>query len=451
MNMKKSLISLALLLTLAACDDDYESYTQNTPATFSGEQSAGVANDATSDVTGTLTVRDPDDGEDMATPQPATTTTYGAFTLAANGAWVYTLDTNNSAVSALASSSDMLTDTISVASVDGTTSNITITIVGVDAATPAIIGGELTKTMANDTASTTGTVTVTDPDEGEAVIVSQSSMATMYGTFSIADAGDWTYTLDTTNSEVMALATPSDRLTDTIAIESADGTTSAVVITITGPAPSNQTLSKVAKISDLDSGDSGELRYAFSSTLATGKITARFNKDIVVTDDVNATPKEAYIALWGSSTSTNNALVDLRIGNGTFTIRNKSDITITETFNTGEWVDVEMTWDATNASSTVAPLVTVTINGTSLTTTAFSSTSSSLADVAAGVQKLVLKLSDNGSIVTGDVYFDDINVYSDVAGLVPFWNENFEGFDADYDLALTYTDSATNEAIVAVK
>ena len=248
----------------------------------------------------------------MATPQPATTTTYGAFTLDANGAWIYTLDTNNSAVSALASSSHMLTDTISVASVDGTTSNITITIVGVDAATPAIIGGELTKTMANDTASTTGTVTVTDPHEGEAVIVSQSSMATMYGTFSIADAGDWTYTLDTTNSEVMALATPSDRLTDTIAIESADGTTSAVVITITGPAPSNQTLSKVAKISDLDSGDSGELRYAFSSTLATGKITARFNKDIVVTDDVNATPKEAYIALWGSSTSTNNALVDLR-------------------------------------------------------------------------------------------------------------------------------------------
>ena len=95
-----------------------------------------------------------------------------------------------------------------------------------------------------------GTVTVIDPDPGEDMLVAQMARATTYGTFSILPSGDWEYTLDTTNPTIAAMV-QGDRLTDTIQIESIDGTTADLVITINGvggAAPSGE--NKVAVIID---------------------------------------------------------------------------------------------------------------------------------------------------------------------------------------------------------
>ncbi|KMT66704.1 VCBS domain-containing protein [Catenovulum maritimum] len=312
--------------------------------------------------------------------------------------------------------------------------------------TPAILSGDLDKSVQfDDTTDVTGTVIITDPDTAEDRVDSQVSLATTYGVFSIQNDGSWVYTLTTSNADVMALDGTSDTLTDMISVKSADGVTAQINITITGKAPDPvAATTKVLKITDTDSSDSGELRHKLANPLAAGKITARFLKEEVLTDGGSA--KEAYIALWGSSTSTNNALVDLRIGNGTFQIRNAST-SVTQTFTLEEWVDVEMTWDATD--TTAAPLVTVKINGVDSGLGTFSSFSNDLSSLASGVEKLVFKLSDNGSTVNGAVYYDDIKVYSDTAGTALEWSEDFEGFDSGYDLSVTYDDSATNEAFVA--
>ena len=63
---------------------------------------------------------------------------YGTFTMTAAGAWIYTLDNANSAVQAL-NAGDMLTDSFTVTTIDGTPQMVTITINGSNDA--AVISG----------------------------------------------------------------------------------------------------------------------------------------------------------------------------------------------------------------------------------------------------------------------------------------------------------------------
>jgi len=101
----------------------------NTPAAFFNL--VGALNSDSIDVlTDTVTVIDPDPGEDMLVEQTATATLYGTFSILASGAWEYTLDTTNPTIAAMVQG-DRETDTIPIASVDGTTADLVITINGV--------------------------------------------------------------------------------------------------------------------------------------------------------------------------------------------------------------------------------------------------------------------------------------------------------------------------------
>ena len=98
--------------------------------------------------------------------------------------------------------------------------------------TPATISGATTGNLeSGDTAALTGTVSVTDPDAGEDSIISQTNAVQNYGSFSIGTDGVWTYVLDNSNSDVMALAT-GENLTEVISINSVDMTATSITITI---------------------------------------------------------------------------------------------------------------------------------------------------------------------------------------------------------------------------
>ena len=226
--------------------------------------------------------------------------------------------------------------------------------------------------------------------------------------------------------------------------------TNAVIVESDAPVT---VMTNVASITDNMDDDAGELRYKHGSTIEAGKLTVSFAKDEVLTSD-NST-KEAYIALYGSSTSTSAALVDLRIGNGTFTIRDQANIAVVTTFIPGNWLNVEMTWDASNASATVAPLMTISINGSAVTTTAFDSVSSDKAAVMDGVQTVVFKLSDTSSIVTGAYLVDDLTLYSDLAGSIVAFEDDFESYavgdSLDTDNDASPYNGATAEAFVVVR
>jgi hypothetical protein len=229
-------------------------------------------------------------------------------------------------------------------------------------------------------------------------------------------------------------------------------TYSAVVAEIArvigGPAADH---GQYASITDNMTDDAGELRYKHDSTIDSGKLTLSFAKDAVMTSGGSA--KEAYVSLYGSSTSTSKALVDLRIGNGTFTIRDQDSITVSATFIPSEWVDIEMTWDTTNASATVAPLVTISINGSAVTVAPFSSVSTDFSAVMDGVETIVFKLGDTSSVVTGAYLVDDIKLYSDFAGTVVAFEDDFEAYTVadslDTDNPDSPYNSSTAEAVVA--
>jgi VCBS repeat-containing protein len=111
----------------------------------------------------------------------------------------------------------------------------TITLNVTPVADAAIIGGTASGATVEDTTlSASGTLTVTDPDAGEAAFVPQASVAGAHGTFSIDAAGNWTYSLNNADPAVQALGAGQTLPAETFTVSSIDGTTATVSVSITG-------------------------------------------------------------------------------------------------------------------------------------------------------------------------------------------------------------------------
>ena len=111
------------------------------------------------------------------------------------------------------------------------TQSINVTAVG-DA---AVIGGTASgATVEDGTLTTTGTLTVSDPDAGEAAFVAQTNIAGAHGSFSIDAAGAWAYSLDNADPAVQALRAGQMLPAETFTVTSVDGTPQTVTVTITG-------------------------------------------------------------------------------------------------------------------------------------------------------------------------------------------------------------------------
>ena len=165
-------------------------------AQIGGDLTGSVTEDDASAATasGTLTVSDPDAGEEgfRISGEGRTVGRHGVFTLDADGEWTYTLD--NASANALGAG-QKVTDTFEVASVDGTVAQVVVTVTGADDA--AVIDGGLAGAVTEDAqqTETSGTLTVSDPDAGQSAFTAQTKAGT-YGTFTLGTDGEWTYTLD---------------------------------------------------------------------------------------------------------------------------------------------------------------------------------------------------------------------------------------------------------------
>ncbi|MBW8191743.1 hypothetical protein K0504_11920 [Neiella marina] len=195
----------------------------------------------------------------------------------------------------------------------------------------------------------------------------------------------------------------------------------------TGPNIDNN----VVEFSDTSTSQGGQLRYKMSSSdmITNGKLTVRFNKEDVMDTDGNA--KDAYITLYGTSTSNSNALLDLRIQSEAFIIRD-SETAVPDTFTFRTWNDVEVVWD------TSAREVTLTINdGTPITYTPTPANGSTAWDtLSGGVQTVQFKVGDSGSTIpTGSYYIDDFYLYSDAAGTAVQFSDDYESYDRNYSLS----------------
>ena len=146
--------------------------------------------------------------------------------------WTYTLDDNNTAVQALNAGATLI-DTFTAVTTDGTEQVVTITINGANDA--AVISGDTIGEVVeaggvdNNTPGTptaTGDLNSTDVDDlSDAWVPVNTPLRSQFGTYTLTDAGVWTYTLDDNNPAVQA-RNVGQTLTDTFAVFTVGGTSS---------------------------------------------------------------------------------------------------------------------------------------------------------------------------------------------------------------------------------
>ena len=305
----------------------------------------------------------------------------------------------------------------------------------------AIIEGQFAGTVQNTaTDPLTGLVTIIDPNFEEDAFVAQTGVVLDYGTFSINANGNWSYTVNTENDTVANLEL-GNSVRDSITIASIDGTTAKIDIRVAA-------LTQVVKISDTG-GDTGEIRFSVDN-LRQGKLSASFAKEVALGSDGNI--KDAYITLYGSSGSSSESLIDLRIQGEQSTINEDGSETpiaprffvrntdseaypgdmITAPFVEDQFYDIEITWDLDATEQITVTIDGEVIGGGSFSTAAVVDSDYTSLDqwFADGVKAIQFRFGDNDrTIPFGSFYVDNIEVFSDLAGTTSVFSEDFEGYD----------------------
>lgn len=199
----------------------------NDAALITGASTASLTEtDTVLSATGTLAVTDPDSSA-LFVAQSDVAGRYGKFSITADGVWSYTTDTAHNEF-ALGTN---YTDSLTVATADGTTKLIMVTIAGSNDA--AVITGTSTASLTETNAvlMASGTLTVEDVDNASA-FVARSGVAGSngFGHFSMTTSGVWTYTTDTAHNEFIS----GTSYTDSFTVTAKDGTPQVVTVTITG-------------------------------------------------------------------------------------------------------------------------------------------------------------------------------------------------------------------------
>ncbi|MDQ2147077.1 VCBS domain-containing protein, partial [Alcaligenaceae bacterium C4P045] len=209
----------------------------NDAAVIAGQGTGTVTEDSVLTASGTLTVTDADAGQATFTAQTGTAGTYGSFSIGTDGAWTYTLNNTAANVQALAQG-EQRQEMFTVTSADGTVSQVTVTVIGTNDA--AVIAGQGTGNVTEDTAVnangslvSTGMLTISDADAGQSTFQAGTAVpvGSTLGSLSITANGAWTYNV--ANSDVQYLAAGQTKV-ESFTVSAADGTTTAVTVTITG-------------------------------------------------------------------------------------------------------------------------------------------------------------------------------------------------------------------------
>ena len=226
--------------TIAASDNGEAMVTisitgANDAATIGGMLTGSVTedDDDADEAEGTATITDVDGA--TFTAQTDTNGTYGTFSIEMDGEWTYTLDNSSPATNALGTG-DEETDTFAIATNDGSTANVVITVRG--SADIGDIGGVLSGSLTEDSSTirVDGTATLPRSTSGGGgvrdLFRSQSNRGT-YGTFGMRPRGGWHYILDNKRRETQGLKA-NEVVTDEFTIRSDSGLEGKVIITITG-------------------------------------------------------------------------------------------------------------------------------------------------------------------------------------------------------------------------
>jgi VCBS repeat-containing protein len=319
----------------------------NDGATIAGTTSGSVAEDAeTATASGVITVSDADAGQSIVANPGTLQGTYGSLALAANGAWVYTIDNNLAATQALPAGASA-TEAFAVTSVDGTAaSTIVITVNGAN--DDAVIGGARNGSVSEDNTSTTvsGAVTVSDADAGQSALATSGTLQGTYGSLALASDGTWVYTINNALAATQALGAGVSA-TESFAISSSDGSANAAItITVNG------------------TNDFAALSGDFEGTVTEDFFTLEFEDilrttsgQVVVTD---ADTGQSLVGNPGSFAGTYGTLVLQANGNWVYTIDN--DLPSVQALGAG--ISVVESFPVTSLDGTETQSIEITVQGT---------------------------------------------------------------------------------------
>ncbi|MFH1117022.1 MAG: VCBS domain-containing protein, partial [Pseudomonadota bacterium] len=166
----------------------------NDAASISGTATGSLTeDDATTQATGTLTVDDPDNGEEVFQTPGGLTGTYGLFTFDdLSGYWTYTIDNGDADTNALAEG-QVVHDTLTVWSVDGTAHQlIDITITGAnDSPTISVGAGSLDSGFGGD--GIVSTQFTSGVGEAYATAIQSDGKIVVVGAASPENGYDWDF------------------------------------------------------------------------------------------------------------------------------------------------------------------------------------------------------------------------------------------------------------------
>lgn len=165
--------------------------------------------------------------------------TYGTFSFNVTGEWTYTLDNSAGSATDQLRQDQVVHDTLTVTSFDGTTTaTIDITVTGTNDL--PVIGGEVSGQITAGDGTTvnsiSGTVTIADPDAGESSFLIQGNLIGNYGIFTMdLSTNEWTYTVNDSVGSAVNQLRAGEVVNDQLNLGSFDGTTPVTIdVSITG-------------------------------------------------------------------------------------------------------------------------------------------------------------------------------------------------------------------------
>jgi len=228
---------------------------------------------------------------------------------------------------------------------------------------------------------------------------------------------DWDFGGDGTSSEADPTYTFSGEGTYvvTLTVTAADGETGTTTETIEVTAPKNRYATITDSQGDANGNrDTGELRFAMDS-IQNGRVTFMYR---VAEGPVDMDIKDAFINVSGTSTSGDDAIVEVRLKDNApheFREGASDDAVANAMFPEGvadTWIPVEVSWASDGVGT---PTFSVTIGDQVVITDAVSTTNGGEADVPGhlaatidGAHTVQWKYGDNGGINDGVVHVDDI-------------------------------------------
>jgi len=188
----------------------------------------------------------------------------------------------------------------------------TITVTGTDDS-PVVSGTHAGMVIEDGFGTASGTLSISDVDEGDYPSFTSGTIAGIYGSLTMADDGFWTYELN--DASVQSLDA-GDTATDTITLTASDGTEHAITISING----TEDLPTLDVVSTVSVDEDGSKTISFTAKDVDGAVTTTASAthgEVTVDNDSGEITYQPDVDYFGSDTITLTTTDD----DGAFTVK----------------------------------------------------------------------------------------------------------------------------------